>query len=98
MRLPCNGNELNPTNFCWADPSEFLGTKDVQDAQVLPSTYTNVAEFNSIPADLNGDGFSDYVGIYPGGPIGYRDFRSIVLMNDFKTNNGTSTTSVMFTE
>ena len=96
--IDANGSELNPTNFCWADPSEFLGTKDVQDALVLPSTYTNVAELNPISADLNGDGFSDYVCIYPGGAIGYRDFRSIVLMNDFKTNYGTSTTTVMFSE
>lgn len=86
-----NGNELNPTNFCWSDPNDFGGTKDFQNSQIFAnaSDYTNM---NAIPADLNGDGFSDYVCVYPS------NGRIRVMQNDFKTTYGTSNSTIQFSQ
>lgn len=80
--VDANGNELLPTTFCWGNPSDNSGLQGTQNTLVFsnPSDYTDLS---SIAADLDGDGFSDYVCFNtPGG-------RERVMRNDFKNNIGT---------
>jgi hypothetical protein len=78
--IDSDGNELNPTYFCWDNPADNFVTLNSQNAIAFtnPSDYLNLT---AIPADMNGDGFSDYVCF--NAPTGAR---LRVLHNEFKNN------------
>lgn len=58
-----DGSELAPTQFCWKDPYDNSVVQGTQNMPLYSSA--NVSKYNSvkntIPADLNNDGFSDMV-------------------------------------
>ena len=86
-----DGNELNPTSFCWGNQNDNNGLDNSQSAVVF-SNASDYVNLTSVPADLNGDGFSDYVCFNtPGG-------RVRVLHNEFKNNvtNNTITFSSQY--
>jgi RHS repeat-associated protein len=88
-----DGRQLNPTNFCWADPNDFSGIKNTQGVQLF-SNSSDYIGVTAVPADLNGDGFSDYVCIsrISSGAL----FR--MMRNDFKSNYGTTNNDISFTQ
>lgn len=81
--IDSNGNEYNPTTFCWGDPNDFGGIKNFQNTNIFqnPNDYLGM---EAIPADFNGDGFTDYLCTYQPGA------RIRIMQNDFKSNYGNS--------
>lgn len=76
-----NSNELLPTVFCWDNPNEYNGQQNIQTTQL----FTNPNDFvglKTIAADLNGDGFSDYLCFNEG------TGQMRVMKNDFIANIG----------
>jgi RHS repeat-associated protein len=85
-----DGNELAPTTFCWNDPNDNTGTKGEQPSSLFSST-SDYVELSTIPADMDGDGFTDYLCFNtPGGRLRY-------LHNDFKNAIGTANNTIQFT-
>ena len=76
-----DGSELVPTSFCWDDPnnnsiSQYAATQSTQ-------LYSNANDYQAltqtIPADINGDGFSDVVAV-----VGINQYQ--VLINNYPSN------------
>lgn len=61
-----DGNELYPTEFCWND----INANNPWSMRSNMSIFQNQSDYtglkSAIPADLDGDGFSDFVCVYPG--------------------------------
>ncbi|PBQ31633.1 hypothetical protein CNR22_07580 [Sphingobacteriaceae bacterium] len=91
--LDANGNELNPTKFCWNNPNDFDGTKTAQqnvDANFSASDYVNL---RTIAVDFNGDGFSDFA-CWNTESTGVGRHR--VYQNTFLSNYGSNNTTINF--
>lgn len=66
IEVDANGNELYPTEFCWND----INANNPLSYRKETSIFQNDADYQGLkkvlPADLNGDGFSDLICIYQG--------------------------------
>lgn len=62
--VDANGNEFYPTEFCWGDVNTYnpISTRPKMNIFQTNSEYTGL--LSTVPADLNGDGFSDMVCAY----------------------------------
>ncbi|MDI9340016.1 MAG: RHS repeat-associated core domain-containing protein [Sediminibacterium sp.] len=91
--IDAEGNELNPTLFCWGDPNSYSNLSAQQNMQL----FSNAGDYNNmdpIPADVDGDGFTDYVCVTPPN----FDGRIRVMKNNFKNNYGVSNASINFSQ
>jgi len=94
------GDEVNPTFFCWDDLNGFASYKAPQQGNLFSSQsdYTNLNL--AVPADIDGNGFTDFVCTYTnnfaspttGGP------RVRVLRNNFVGFYGGSNTTIPYTK
>jgi RHS repeat-associated protein len=82
-----DNKELNPTFFCWQNPDDYGGPNNFQNMQIFSNT-SDYNDLNPIPADFNGDGFTDFACIYPNS-----NGRIKILQNNFKNNYGSTTNS-----
>jgi RHS repeat-associated protein len=91
IEVDANGNELYPTQFCWGDINMYnpLSVREEMKIFSNASDYTGLK--SAIPADLNGDGFSDFVCVYP------NSSKYKVMKNSIIENVGANANYVDFT-
>jgi RHS repeat-associated protein len=87
--VDAGGNELNPTQFCWDNPNDFVG---IQTNQNLNTNFVtnDYIDLTTIPADFNADGFSDFACFNPSSG------RLRVYQNTFINNYGTNNSAIGF--
>lgn len=84
--VDANGTELPATNFCWAKPNSNNGLFNQSTSIFANPNGLDYLNLQAVPADLDGDGFSDYVCYNaPGGSVR-------IMHNDFIGNMTTGNT------
>jgi RHS repeat-associated protein len=90
------GNELNRTDFCWGDLNFYAGFQASQPGQLFPTQAEYLHLNTVVPADINGDGFSDAVCLYDNGPAQpeVKILKNVLKTNNYGTNNVLSFTKI----
>jgi len=90
------GNELNRTDFCWGDLNFYAGFQASQAGQLFPNNAEYLNLNAVVPADINGDGFSDAVCLYDNGPMQpeVKILKNVLKTNNYGTNNALSFTKI----
>ncbi len=89
-----NGQELNPTFFCYENPDELRGVNTNTQSLNTNFTTNDYIDMINIPADFNADGFSDFACFNPS--AGRLRIYQNNFLSTFNTNNNTIGFSKIF--
>ncbi len=86
------GNELNRTDFCWGDLNYYAGFHASQNGQLFPTNAEYMNLNTVVPADIDGDGFSDAICLFENGiqQPEVRILKNVLKTNNYGTNNNLS--------